>query len=118
MLVRGSLVLSAAIVLAAAVPEAAPAAKRYWPVAKVMRVIDGKRVRVAGRVVRIDSDTTLCSGRGASVRRNGVRRWSLFACTFTSFTRQGVDRDLEFLVRVRGVSRVAIVDPHWVRGTR
>ena len=107
-----------ALVLAVAATESASAARWYWPLAKAMRMIDGTRVRVAGRVVRIRSETTLCAGEGASIRRSGVRRWSVFACTFTTFTRQGLDRDLDFRIRVTGVRRFTIVDAHWVSAPR
>jgi hypothetical protein len=86
--------------------------------AKVMRAIDDVRVRVGARVVRIHAETTLCSGEGASIRRAGIRRWSRFACTYTTFTKQGVDRDLDFRVRVTGLKRFVITDAHWVRATR
>lgn len=100
-------------------PAAAGSALRwYWPVGKVMGAIDKARVRVGTHVVRVDSDTTLCSGEGRSIRRSGVRRWTRFACTFTTFTRQGVDRDLEFRVYVTGRNRYAIRDAHWIRGPR
>jgi hypothetical protein len=105
-----------AIVLAA--PTVGLALGQYWPVAKVMRAIDGTRVRVGTRVVRIDTETTLCSGEGRSVVRRGVRMWSRFACTFTTFTRSGVDRDLDFQVYVTGRTRYAIRHAHWALGTR
>lgn len=82
---------------------------------KVMRKLDGDLVRVGSRKVRIHSDTTLCSGRGQSIRRNGVRMWRRFLCTYTTFTKSGVDRDLEFRVRVLGASRYTVWDAHWVR---
>jgi hypothetical protein len=106
--------LTLAVVLLAAGTPAAVAATWYWPMTKVMRVLDGTRVRVGTAAVRIQSETTLCSGQGRSIRRNGVRRWSRFACTYTTFTRRGVDRDLDFRVLVRGQRRFRIVDAHWV----
>ena len=106
------------VVLLIAAPAGARALRSYWPVAKVMRAIDDVRVRVGTRVVRIHKETTLCSGEGPSIRRQGIRRWSRFACTYTTFTKQGVDRDLDFGVRVLGVRRFAITDAHWVAATR
>lgn len=103
---------------ALAAPAAGSALRWYWPVGKVMRVIDNARVRVGTRIVRIDSETTLCSGEGRSIRRSGVRRWTRFACTFTTFTKQGVDRDLEFRLYVTGRNRYAIRDAHWIRAAR
>jgi hypothetical protein len=106
------------IVLAVAAPAGARALRSYWPVSKVMRAIDDVRVRVGTRVVRIHKETTLCSGEGPSIRRRGLRRWSRFACTYTTFTKRGVDRDLDFRVRVLGTTRFAITDAHWVAATR
>jgi hypothetical protein len=111
-----SLVAVAALALAA--PSFAGAADVYWPVAKLMRVLDRHTVTVGGRVVRIDSETTLCAGRGTPRRVRGLRAWHTFACTYTLFTRKGVDRDLDFRVQVRDARRLAIADAHWVGETR
>jgi hypothetical protein len=100
--------------LALATPAASLALAAYWPLAKVMRSIDGVRVRVGHHVVRIDSETTLCSGEGRRIRRRGVRMWSRFACTFTTFTPSGVDRDLEFDVYVTGPRRYVIRNARWI----
>jgi hypothetical protein len=100
--------------LFAAAPAAEAAAGRYWSTAKVLRKLDGARVVVKERTVRIRSATTLCAGRGASIRRRGVRLWSRFVCTYTTFTKGGVDRDLDFRVRVRSATRFTIWDAHWV----
>jgi hypothetical protein len=101
---------------------AAPALERaltaYWPMTKLMRSIDGVRVRVGARVVRIQTETTLCSGVGRGLRRRGIRVWSRFSCTYTTFTTQGVDRDLEFRVDVVSVRRFVIRDVHWIVGSR
>jgi hypothetical protein len=90
----------------------------FWSIAKVMRVTDEVRVRVGDRVVRIEADTTLCSGQGTSRRRNGVRRWRHFACTYTIVTPRGIGRDVEFRVHVLGVRRFAITDARWVGDRR
>jgi hypothetical protein len=76
------------------------------------------RVRVGTRVVRIHSETTLCSGRGRPIRRQGVRMWSRFSCTYTTFTRQGIDRDLDFQVDVVSAKRFVIHDAHWITAAR
>lgn len=106
------------VLLAFGEPAAGRALRWYWPMAKLMRAIDDVRVRVGTGVVRIHSETTLCSGEGPSIRRGGIRRWSRFACTYTTFTKRGVDRDLDFRVRVTGMTRFAITDAHWVRAPR
>jgi hypothetical protein len=90
----------------------------FWSVAKVMRMTDDVRIRVGDRPVRIDADTTLCSGQGPSRRRSGVRRWRHFVCTYTTFTPRGVGRDLEFRVHVLGIRRFVIDDARWVGDRR
>jgi hypothetical protein len=107
-----------AISLVLAAPAAGRALRWYWPVVKVMRVIDNARIHVGTRLVRIDSDTTLCSGEGRSIRRAGARRWTRFVCTFTTFTKGGADRDLEFRVFVTGRNRYAIRDARWIGAAR
>jgi hypothetical protein len=87
-----------------------------WPAAKTMRVVDGKRVRVGASVVRVDVETTLCSGEGRGTRRGGVRVWRHFRCTFTTFTALGPGRDVEFRVHPLDARRVAITDARWVVG--
>jgi hypothetical protein len=106
------------LVLALAAPAYGEAATAYWPMAKLMRRIDDVRVRVGTRVVRIHSETTLCSGEGRPIRRRGVRMWSRFWCTYTTFTKQGVDRDLEFRVDIVSTRRFVIRDVHWVVASR
>jgi hypothetical protein len=90
----------------------------YWPMTKLMRAIDDVRVRVGMRVVRIHSETTLCSGAGLPIRRRGIRMWSRFFCTYTTFTKQGLDRDLEFRVDIVSTRRFLIRDVHWVVASR
>jgi hypothetical protein len=109
-------VVLALVLLLFAAASAAQAGVPYWSVTKVLRRIDGARIHVGTRTVRIDSDTALCAGRGPSIRRDGVRRWRRFACTYTTFTKSGVDRDVDFRVRVLGTTRFAISDAHWVGG--
>jgi hypothetical protein len=43
--------------------------------------------------------------------------WRRFLCTYTTFTKAGVDRDLEFSVRVLSRTRYAVADAHWIRTT-
>jgi len=100
--------------LLAAAPPAEVATGRYWSTAKVLRKLEGARALVKERTVHIRSATTLCAGRGTSIRRRGIRLWSRFVCTYTTFTKGGVDRDLDFRVRVRSATRFTIWDAHWV----
>lgn len=111
----GVLIALVLIAAAASAADAARSAVPFWSIDKVLRKLDGDWVRVGSRRVRVHSDTTLCSGRGASVRRNGIRMWRRFLCTYTTFTKAGVDRDLEFRVRVLSRTRYAVWDAHWVR---
>ena len=104
--------------LAVTAPAAAHDVPHFWSVTKVMRVTDDARVRVGKSVVRIHAETTLCAGQGTSRRLRGVRQWRHFVCTYTTFTRRGVGRDLDFRVHVLGVRRFVITDAHWVGETR
>jgi hypothetical protein len=104
--------------LALAVPATAQARVTYWSLGKMMRMLDNTRVAVKGRSVRIETESTLCSGEGRSIRRRGVRMWHRFACTYTTFTKRGVDRDLDFNVRATSATRFVIFDAHWVGATR
>ena len=117
--VRGKRFAASCVVFLALVgPAAAGALTAYWPMTKLMRTIGDVRVRVGTRVVRIHIETTLCSGEGRPIRRRGIRMWSRFSCTYTTFTKQGLDRDLEFRVDIVGPRRFAIRDAHWVAGSR
>jgi hypothetical protein len=120
MYLRVSLRLAAVllVVLVLAGPARAATATRYWTLAHAMRAIDGVRIRVGTRVVRIGTDSTLCSGEGRKIRRHGVRMWHRFACTYTTFTKKGIDRDLEFQVYVIGRTGFAIRDAHWITAIR
>lgn len=108
MLVFGSLALAA--------PAGAHDVRFFWSVPQAMRATDDVRVRVGTTFVRIDEATTLCNGQGTSMRRNGVRRWRHFLCTYT--TRRGLGRDVEFRVHVLGLRRFVITDTHWVGASR
>jgi hypothetical protein len=114
-------VRTGAVLLALSVPTAPFASLvsvPFWSVTKVLRRIDGARVDVGTRTVKIDSDTALCAGRGRSIVVKRIRRSRHFVCTYTTFTNAGVDRDLDFRVRVLGARRYKIYDPHWVVGGR
>jgi hypothetical protein len=113
---RVTLILLVSMTLAQPAGGAGVAA--YWPVPKLMRAIDRTAVSISGRRVRVDAETTLCAGRLASRRVRGVRAWRSFACTYTTFTRKGVDRDLDFRVRTLDSKRFKITDAHWVAATR
>jgi hypothetical protein len=104
--------------LALAAPATAADPRSYWSVAKLIRAIDGAPIHLRHRVLHVDAETTLCAGRGAPRIVQGTRRWRLFACTYTTFNKQLVDRDLDFRVRVLGPRRFVIDDARWVVGAR
>ena len=104
--------------LALAVPATAQVRGFYWSIPKVMRMIANTRISVNGRILRIQSESTLCSGEGRSIRRRGIRMWNRFECTYTTFTKRGVDRDLDFRLRPSGARRFVVYDAHWVLATR
>ena len=81
-----------------------------------MRLLDDKRVRIGAQVVRVDVETTLCSGEGRATRRGGVRVWRHFRCTFTTFIGLRPGRDVEFRAHPLDARRIAITDARWVAG--
>ena len=60
----------------------------------------------------------MCAGQGASVRLRGVRMWRRFACTYTTFTKAGVDRDIDFNVEIRTATHFVVSDAYWVHVSR
>ena len=111
---RAGVVLVAALMLAA--PAAGGASAPYWSVGKVLRRVDGATIQVGSRKVRVDSETTLCAGYGASIRPGRLRLWRHFTCTYTTFTKALADKDLEFRVHVRGATQFSVTDAHWIVG--
>jgi hypothetical protein len=100
--------------VALAVPAEAHDRPFFWSVPKVMRAIDGVRLPVGRTAVRINAESSLCTGEGKARRRRGVRQWRHFWCTYTTFTRRGIGRDVEFRVHVLGVRRAAVTDARWI----
>jgi hypothetical protein len=90
--------------------------RSYWSIGKVLQRLDGARILVGSRSVRVDSATTLCAGVGRPVRDGLVRKWHSFACTYTTFTKFGVDRDIEFRVYALSSRRFAVASAQWVAG--
>ena len=95
-------------------PVAAHTGGAFWTHAKLTRLIDDKRIPVGTRFVRVDTDTTLCSGDGRGWLRQGTRMWMHFHCTFTTFTVLGADRDVEFRIHALDALRMTITDARWV----
>jgi hypothetical protein len=111
---RAGVVLATALLLAAS--PAGAATTPYWSIGKVLRQLDGARIRVGSRHVRVDSETTLCDGYGTSIRRGRLRLWRHFTCTYTTFTKVLADKDLEFRLHVRSATRFSISDARWIVG--
>lgn len=104
------------LLLTTATPAAAHTSGAFWSVAKVMRAIDDARIRIGTKVVRVDSDTALCSGEGRARLREGVRTWTHFRCTFSTFTARGPGRDVEFRLHALDARRFAITSARWIPG--
>ena len=98
------------------VPAAAHSGGAFWSVSKVMVTVDGARVRVGTKFVRVETDTTLCSGEGRGWLRRGVRTWMHFRCTFTTFTPNGPGRDVEFRVHALDARRMLVTNARWILG--
>jgi hypothetical protein len=110
----GVLLVLLSLLLAA--PAAAHTRGAFWSLAKVMRAVDDARMRVGTTILRVDSDTTLCSGEGRARVRRGVRTWTHFRCTFTTFTPRGPGPDVEFRVHALDARRIGITSARWIVG--
>jgi hypothetical protein len=107
---------AATLFLAAPGAAVAHAGPWHWPLQKVMQRIDGNRINVGGRVVRIDSETMLCSGLGRAVRQRGTRAWKHFDCTYSVFVAGRGIYDCDFRVHVLGRRKYLITNPRWTSG--
>ena len=104
---------AALAVVSTASTAGAAATSSFWSLAKAMRHLDGMRLRVGERVVRLERDTLLCSGIGRPfVSRAGVRRWHRFDCTYATFI-AGRSYDCEFQAIVVE-RRLSLRRPHWI----
>jgi hypothetical protein len=86
----------------------------HWSLERAMERIDGKRVHVGPRIVRIDSAAGLCSGVGRAVRQQGIRAWKHFDCTYSVFVAGHGLYDYEFRVHVLGLRKFLITNAHWI----
>ena len=88
-----------------------------WTHATVLRRVDGRRLRVAGRTVGIDASTVTCVGVGrATARSDAQPAWSRFRCVQPTFPPGAVvGPDLIFLVEPTGPSGFVVRDPHFTR---
>ncbi len=101
----------------AAPPRAAPRAASTWSRDAVLRRLDGRRVRAAGRTVRLDATTMTCRGLGAARSgRAGERAWSRFRCVQPTFPAgQVAGPDLVFTVRATGRRTFEVLERHFTR---
>jgi hypothetical protein len=83
-----------------------------WPYAKLIDRLEGRRLVVGGRTVRLDRGLLTCSGTGRAVVRGGTRHWRRFICTQTTFA-NGVDRDVSFDVAVGSGDRLVTSSARW-----
>ncbi len=81
-----------------------------WTHATVLRRLTGRRVRVAGRRLRIDRSTLTCGGVGAPTARvGGEDAWTRFRCVQPTFPAgELVGPDAIFVVEARGRRTFAV----------
>ena len=88
----------------------------HWSLKKLVRTLAGRRIRIEGRVVRLDAESLLCSGGGGGQRRAGGRVWTEFSCTQPTFPPgQLVGPDAEFRVQVTGSAKFRVTDASFSR---
>jgi hypothetical protein len=89
-----------------------PRDRRAWTHAKVLDRLHGRRIRVEGRVVRIDRATLTCGGLGRTVRRRGgAPAWSRFRCVQPTFPAGAVaGPDAILIVEPTGRRTFALVE--------
>jgi hypothetical protein len=109
---------TAALTLFLAAPGAAVAhaGPWRWTIQKVMQRIDGTRIYVNKRPLRVDSETMLCSGLGRPVRQRGTRTWKHFDCTYSVFAAGRGIYDCDFRVHVLGLRKYLITNARWTSG--
>jgi len=97
-----------------ALPPARAAGVPMWTTEKTVARIDEARVVIGEWRGRVQAETTVCSGRGASARWGRERHWRHFTCTWTPVTRTGrVEGDVTFRVRIAAANGVRITHAHF-----
>lgn len=66
-----------------------PHAHAWWTARHAERILDGKRVLVDGKRIRLDRATLVCGGAGRSRGKGRRRTWSHFRCIQPTFTPSG-----------------------------
>jgi hypothetical protein len=88
-----------------------------WTRKKVLRRIAGRRIRVQGRIVRVDPDTITCGGVGrAAGSVEGKGAWSRFRCVQPTFPAGAVvGPDAIFFVEPRDARSVEFTASRFTR---
>lgn len=88
-----------------------------WTRKKVLRRIAGRRIRVQGRIVRVDPDTVTCGGVGrAAGSVGGKGAWSRFRCVQPTFPAGAVvGPDAIFFVEPRDARSVELTASRFTR---
>jgi hypothetical protein len=80
-----------------------------WSRKKLVRTLAGSRIRVEGRVVRLDAGTLTCSGEGDGRMRSGRRLWTDFSCIQPTFPPgQLAGPDAIFRVQATGTAKFRV----------
>jgi hypothetical protein len=96
--------------------EEPPDHHALWSLKKLVRTLAGSRIRIEGRVVRLDAGTLLCSGEGGGQPRAGGRVWTDFSCTQPTFPPgQLVGPDAEFRVQATGPGKFLVTNARFSR---
>ena len=103
-----------AVAVTAAAPVGVPAHSggAYWPFGKVIRTLDGTKIRIGRRTVRIEGAVTACTGQGRARNRRGRPAWNHFRCIRSTLSPRG--RDFAFVVHVHGTRRFTISEAHFI----
>jgi hypothetical protein len=88
-----------------------------WTHATVLRRLTGRRVRVAGRRLRIDRSTLTCGGVGGPTARvDGEAAWTRFRCVQPTFPPgELVGPDAIFFLEPRGPRTFAVTGGRFSR---
>jgi hypothetical protein len=88
-----------------------PRHPRAWTQETVLRRLDGRRIIVAGKALRLDGSTLVCGGVGRPARRRGSARWTRFRCLQPTFPPGAVaGPDAVFLVEPASGRRLVVRD--------
>ena len=75
-------------------------------------MLDGTKIRIGDRTIRIDGAVTACTGQGRARRRAGSPAWNHFRCIESTLSPRG--RDVAFVVHVHGARRFTVSEAHYI----